>query len=161
MPEEWRPVAGYEGLYEVSDLGRIRSVKNEKTKHRGLVLSQAHNRGRYRQVTLKKGGHGRTLMVHQVVAHAFLGEQKPGLEVRHLNGDKEDNGVANLAYGTKSENMKDMVRHGTHRFGKSHCIHGHEFTPDNIYLTKAGYRVCKKCQNSANKRCYEARKARS
>src|SRR5690242_190605 len=114
--EQWRPVVGYEGAYEVSDHGRVRSLMREVPAGQrggtrlvpGRLLVAPLGRNGYRQVTLRR----RTHLVHALVATAFLGERPPGLEVCHNDGDSENNAVANLRYDTVSENRLDTVRHG-------------------------------------------------
>ena len=100
--EEWRPVAGYEKDYEVSSLGRIRRVNPP--------MSTLSCRGKYYVVGLK----GRTEYVHRMVLKAFRGSPPSGAVARHLNGNGRDNRLENLAWGTQSENMYDVVRHGRH-----------------------------------------------
>jgi hypothetical protein len=157
----WAAVPGWEGEYEVSDLGLVRSVDRVTTHGRrikGQILAQSGRRGPYPVVGLYRGGkrvESRT--VHSVVAEAFLGPCPPGLEVLHRDGNGMNNAVGNLSYGTRGENMLDRVRHGTHNHAaKTHCIHGHEFTPDNTYITTRGGRECRACQRR-RQRAYEQR----
>jgi hypothetical protein len=94
--------------------------------------------------------------VHVLVAAAFLGPCPDGQEVRHLDGDKLNNCLDNLIYGTRSENNLDTVRHGHHKKGlpKTHCSHGHEYTPENIYMHKKGdsfFRECLTCRSQRNR----------
>lgn len=121
-PEEWRPVVGFEGLYEVSDLGRIRSLDRVITipsrwggthaiPHRGRVLSLNLNKSGYLYVHL---GRRNARRVHRLVAEAFLDPCPAGMEVRHGPGGKTDNRAANLSYGMHSENQgADRLRDGT------------------------------------------------
>lgn len=86
--------------------------------------------------------------VHQLVAAAFIGPCPEGQEVRHWDGDPSNNAASNLLYGTHAENMQDMVRHGRNfnrNRGKTHCDHGHEFTPGNTWTDKRGSRYCRAC----------------
>lgn len=85
--------------------------------------------------------------VHWMVAETFIGPRPPGQVVRHLNGDPGDNRVENLAYGTHSENMLDMVRHGRNNTAKTHCPQGHPYAEGNLrIIPKTGGRVCRACQ---------------
>lgn len=87
--------------------------------------------------------------VHVLVAESFIGPKPEGLEVRHLNGNPEDNRVENLAYGTRSENVLDSVKHGTYRNAnseKTQCPRGHEYDRTNTYLTSRGTRQCRACK---------------
>ncbi|HEY1174793.1 MAG TPA: HNH endonuclease signature motif containing protein [Phytomonospora sp.] len=103
-----------------------------------------------------------TRHVHALVARAFLGPAPEGLEVRHLDGDKAHNGVENLAYGTRSENVLDRVRHGTHHeANKTHCPKGHPYSPENTYYRpdrRPGTgRMCRVCRAGAARRNTERR----
>lgn len=78
------------------------------------------------------------MKIHRLVANSFLGPRPAGLDTLHIDGDKTNNAVTNLRYGTRSENELDKVRHGTHHHSaKTHCKSGHEFTPEN---TRIAYR---------------------
>ena len=140
--EEWRPVARYGGKYEVSSLGRVRVTATAQ------VRSQHLNRG-YPTVSWYFEGKRGTVRVHQLVAEAFHGPRPDGMEVRHLDGVRTNNVPSNLAYGTHLENIQDTVRHGTARnayTGVTHCIRGHEFTPENTWLhVPSNKRACKTC----------------
>jgi hypothetical protein len=120
-PEEiWVPVAGYEGLYEVSDMGRVRSLDRVlpharlgKWRRRGIVLSASPVDGDgYLGVSLSKGGDQRCARVHHLVAEAFIGPRPFGLGVLHRDGKIPDNRATNLYYGTAQNNADDMIAHG-------------------------------------------------
>lgn len=118
MQETWKPVPGYEGLYEVSDQGRVRSldrvVPNGSPGGRliqGQPLKTAPAWGGYRRVCLPKN---KSFLVHCLVAAAFLGPRPDKHDVRHLNGNRTDNRLANLAYGDRAENLRDCYRYGSH-----------------------------------------------
>lgn len=114
--EIWKPVVGYEGLYEVSDQGRVRSLdkrvlcRGGKTRRiPGRMLKpQKHSAG-YSHVRLCE----RTLLIHALVLAAFVGPRMAGRDCAHGNGIKTDNRLCNLRYATKSENQMDRVAHGT------------------------------------------------
>lgn len=116
--ERWLPVVGYEGLYEVSDQGRVWSVprlclKWDGTRRAGgNILGQHFYRG-YISVTLYRDGKRRNWKVHQLVATAFIGPRPPGYETRHGPGGRRDNRLVNLSYGTPAENNRDRIRDGT------------------------------------------------
>lgn len=137
-PERWVPVPGYEGLYEISDLARVRSLRREGGRNQtygGRLLKWSAGRGGRYTVGLSRGGHGKNFPVHSLVAAAFLGPCPEGLGVLHGYGDCTNNVLSNLRYGTQSENLYDAVRHGTHFWAKrTHCKNGHEFTPENTRI---------------------------
>ncbi|MFI8590108.1 NUMOD4 motif-containing HNH endonuclease [Dietzia maris] len=164
MAERWKPIPGYEGHYEVSDAGQVRSLDRVITRSngapyptRGRVLSpsDAHPSG-HLYVHLMAGGDC-TRQVHRLVMAAFAGPCPEGMEVRHLNGDPTDNRLTNLAYGTRSENARDQVAHGVHnRASQVVCKNGHEFTPENTYVNGSS-RVCIECRR-AYKRKWRAKR---
>src|ERR1700730_15568184 len=118
MPVEWLPVPDFEGLYEVSNTGLVRSLprwarcKNSSQQLRpGRILKpyieQRPGHLGYRRVTLAKDGEKIRKFVHQIVAEAFIGPCPPGEQVRHGPSGVDDNGVDNLSYGTAQENAMD------------------------------------------------------
>jgi hypothetical protein len=116
---EWRPVVGYEGRYEVSDDGQVRSFGPATGQHGGGARGQRllkfwpHRKAGYPMVTLYRAGQPRvSRTVHSLVLAAFVGPRPPGLQTRHLNGVATDCRLTNLVYGTQSENEADKVRHG-------------------------------------------------
>jgi len=115
MTETWKPIAGYETLYEVSDEGRVRSIRSP---HGDGILRGDVDRYGYRRVVLVKDGGRKRHKVHRLVCHAFNGPPPEGTECGHRNGQRQDNNSANLAWITRSENTLDSIRHGTfHRHG--------------------------------------------
>ncbi|MBZ4580992.1 NUMOD4 motif-containing HNH endonuclease [Mycobacterium avium] len=160
----WKPIPGYEGLYEVSDEGEVRSL--ERVVEHGYsgtktiparVMRQKIDKGGYRRVGLRRDGKQRWLGVHRLVLAAFVGECPEGQEVCHGNGNRADNRLENLRYGTRSENMLDQIAHGTHNQArKTHCPQGHEY--DRVWRNRAGYqRICGQCQREQDKQ-YRAKK---
>lgn len=166
-PETWLPVPGYEGLYEVSDHGQIRSldrpsISNLSGMTRGRILRGYVDRDGYRIVSLCDAQSvKRKARVHRAVLLAFVGPAPVGMITRHLNGNPGDNRLKNLAYGTHYENHQDRIRHGNvpHR-NKTHCKQGHEFTPENTYIRPKtdGYRACRECARLRNRRRREVEK---
>ena len=113
----WKDIAGYEGLYQVSDCGGVRSLDRvaydgKRLKGRTLALARGDKYG-YLSVCLCNHGKQRKLYVHRLVAAAFIGHCPDGQEVRHGPNGPLDNSVGNLLYGTRSENHLDKRRDGT------------------------------------------------
>ena len=157
--ESWLPIAGYEGSYEVSDLGRVRSLDRlvphgaRLMRVDGRILKQLVNsRSGYLAVSLCLGGKNHTFTVHRLVANAFLGPRPELLECCHSNGDPLDNRAANLRWDTHQANVDDAVAHG--RMRKPACRRGHERTSENTYLwtDPRGYefRQCLDCRRQVN-----------
>ena len=116
MVEEWRDILGYEGQYQVSNLGRVRSLDrvinhpvNGPMRRRGGIHRCGKSKG-YLNVSLLRDGKTRTFTVHRLVALAFVGP--PTEQIRHLDGDKYNNAATNLAWGTAAENSADREKHG-------------------------------------------------
>ena len=103
--ERWRPVAGGEG-YEVSDFGRVKSLRWTPPR----ILKPGPSNYGHLSVVL---GPRNTRMVHQLVLIAFVGPRPPKMEVRHLDGNPANNRLENLCWGTRSDNIRDAIRHGT------------------------------------------------
>jgi hypothetical protein len=109
--EQWRPIPGYEP-YQASDLGRVRGIKG------GRVLSPVTTQYGYHQVSLCVGGKKLSRLVHRLVAFAFIGPQpSPEYDVLHWDGDKMNNRLDNLRWGTPKDNNDDQMRHGTRIVG--------------------------------------------
>lgn len=105
--EEWKPVKGYEGRYEVSNLGRVRSLKRATTN--GVVLKQTIKHG-YMHVCLSKENKPSTKRVHRLVAEAFIANPMGKPVVNHIDGDKTNNAASNLEWATNSENELHSFR---------------------------------------------------
>lgn len=108
--ETWKAVPGFEGHYEVSDLGRLASLKHGK---RRILKTPPVKRG-YLQCRLSKDGKGYQSRVHILVLLAFRGPRSTDHQTRHLDGNASNNRLDNLAWGTPKENAADTARHGTH-----------------------------------------------
>lgn len=150
MREEWRYVAGYEGLYEVSNLGRVRSTERLDSLGRpcrSVELRPDIRPSGHLRVTFSRDGSVRRFWVHRLVLDAFVGPRPKGTEGCHNDGDPTNNCVENLRWDTKSANALDRVRHGRDAHARNtHCPRGHELTADNIYWDQGGRsRRCRSC----------------
>lgn len=108
-PDVWRPVPDYEGLYEASHLGEIRSIDRVVVSKSGIprkltgrVLAQRYDKDGYLYTDLPKNGKLRTRKAHRLVIAAFRGKEH--LQVDHINNKKDDNRLGNLQYVTHREN---------------------------------------------------------
>lgn len=123
MEEIWKDIPGYEGKYQASNMGRIRSLdrmvrgvcrytgKEFFRKVRGQLLRPGQFcKCGHVSVVLGRGATGNP--VHQLVMKTFVGEPPEGMEVLHKNGDPTDNRLENLRYGTRTENILDVYRQG-------------------------------------------------
>lgn len=153
MAEEWRPVVGHEGAYEVSNQGLIRSLD------RRVPVRKDRSITRFApgvDITPQPSVHGhlyvyvggRSRPVHRLVAEAFIPNPDNLPNVLHWNDVPDDNRVENLRWGTQQDNIRDIVRNGNHHWAnRTHCIRGHELTEENTYKSpsRPRSRDCKKC----------------
>lgn len=150
--EEWRWCVGYEGCYQVSNLGNVRSVDRLDRlgrKQRGKMLQlYPGNRGYYEVKLCHPQRKPRTSFPHRLVAEAFVPNPEHYPQVRHLNDVKIDNRADNLAWGTHADNMSDGVRN--HVFPhRTHCPQGHPYSGDNLVVNSSG-RQCRTCIRERN-----------
>lgn len=126
MEEIWKPIVGWEGLYEASTHGRIRSLDRVvhhplgPKRRKGALMKQSTTATGYRFLTIRKDGRGQTLFVHRLVLEAFVGPCPQGMECRHMDGNSSNNRLENLSWGTARENAADRDTHGTTARGERH-----------------------------------------
>lgn len=167
-PEEWRPVVGYEGFYEVSDQGHVRSIDRSITRigkhgiphkvvYKGHLLRPAYMPPMgYGYVSLNRCGRARTLLIHALVLEAFHGPRPAGMVSCHNDGNANDNRPSNLRWDTQASNMRDRFIHAAeklpsglspdHKRGAT-CIRGHEYLAENTYINPStGRRTCRQCK---------------
>lgn len=124
MCERWKKIPGYEDLYQVSDLGRVKSfISWNGTNTR--ILKPGQDTHGYFAVNLYRRKKVKFTYIHQLVLKAFIGPCPDGMECRHLNDNKKDNRLINLAYGTRSDNLLDRTRNGISNSGDHKGIKNH------------------------------------
>lgn len=135
--EQWLDVVGWVGLYEVSNLGRVRAGKNRL--HRGHVLKAGRNKKTgYLTVSLTRSGAPRyCAYVHDLVCAAFIGPKPVGEEVRHRDGVRGNCAAGNLWYGTRSSNALDRHEHGTMNQAHGEAHYFHKLTDDDVRWIRA------------------------
>ena len=157
--EHWKPVVGYEGIYEVSDQGRVRGMERADSIGRplsGKNLAQNVTRRGYRTVCLCRDGIRSTKRVHRLVLEAFVGPCPEGMECCHWDDNPTNNALTNLRWDTTIENARDRFRNsgyrnigdiGRYNARKTHCPHGHEYTFENTYISPTNRRYCRACEH--------------
>lgn len=111
MPQIWKPVAGFEGRYEVSDDGQVRGLRRKR-----LLRPFPDNDG-YLRVNLSSQGNRRG--IHNLVLEAFVGPRSAGTQARHFpDSDRTNNRLDNLSWATPLTNQRDRDIHGTHNKGE-------------------------------------------
>lgn len=117
--ETWKPVKGFEGLYEVSNLGRIKALARKKNCNRGWgwikehIMKQTTASSEYCRVPLTNKEHiKKYYLVHRLVAMTFIPNPKNLPQVNHIDGDKLNNSVSNLEWCTREDNIKHAYKIG-------------------------------------------------
>jgi hypothetical protein len=135
--EEWRPVVGYENLYEVSSLGRVRTLGGGKARTHGRILKASVGTTGYLRVALSRANVSRTLKVHRLVAEAFLGACPPRGYVLHNDGNPLNNAPSNLRYGDARANLADAIAHGAWKPARGEAAGKAKLTEAKVKAIKA------------------------
>jgi len=106
--ELWKDVKGFEGIYQVSNKGRLKSFKASKD---GRILSNKNHKGGYLSVVLVCKSRMKSTRMHRLVAEAFLPNPENKPEVNHKDGNKQNNRVENLEWVTRKENHRHALKH--------------------------------------------------
>ena len=122
MEEQWRPVKGYEGHYEVSNLGRVKSLLRFKDNNKGKQIVESKIKDQtftagYPSLNIYLGGDVKRVYTHRLVADAFIPNPDNKKTVNHKNGIKTDNKVNNLEWATYSENTQHAIETGLAKQG--------------------------------------------
>ena len=140
MTEIWKDIPGYEGLYQVSNLGRVKSLSRivnyggRKRKTTEKILKQNISR-RYNSVQFQKCG--KTITVHRLVANAFISNPENKPQINHINGIRADNRAENLEWCTQSENQKHAYKIGLQKgFSCNHFTRKISVFRDEVLIKK-------------------------
>lgn len=160
----WKSIPGYEGHYEVSDTGLVRSLdrwiehrgnsSNGGRFQRGRLLKPSVSNGYHHMVQLSARGVPKVRLVHRLVLAAFVGPCPDGMVACHNDGNPINKNVENLRWDTQSSNIRDAVKHGTQRqVRKTHCPKGHPYDAENTYWRPDRYgRMCRACCRIADQK---------
>ena len=132
MSEEWVPIVDYEGIYEISNFGGVRSAIKRGNVYKGRILKPKIINGGYHVVELRKNKKSHSFLVHRLVLKAFVGVCPDGKQINHKDGNKTNNNLENLEYVTASENVLHafrigLISHVGEKNGNS------KLTKENIY----------------------------
>jgi hypothetical protein len=130
--EIWKNVIGYEGLYQISNLGIVKrtgSFRGVNKKYlNGYSLIPIDNGKGYLRIKLTKNNKSKRVMLHRIIAEAFIENKYNKPFINHINSDKKDNKIENLEWCTQSENIKHAVKVGRWTQGKQKIKkHGNKF----------------------------------
>lgn len=145
MKEVFKDVKGFEGLYQVSNLGRIRSLKRTVNKgkcHRTWdehFLRYGVDSKGYFRTALSKDGHSQTVKVHRLVAEAFLPNPQNLPQVNHKDGNKQNNSVENLEWCDAPYNMQHAVSNGLHNGLKGEQNPSSKLTKEDVQFIRDNY----------------------
>lgn len=129
----WKPIKNYEGLYEVSNLGGVRSIKT------GKVLRPRIIRGDYLQVVLYRDKRPKPFLVHRLVAAEFNENEFSKPEVNHIDGNKNNNRTDNLEWVTRCENQQHAFKTGLNNVGYGESSRHHKLTEAEVTEIRKSY----------------------
>lgn len=114
LKEEWKDIEGYEGLYQISNLGRVKSLKrNTKNQCKNAeVIKTQEIRNGYYSVSLWKNGVGKHHLIHRLISQAFIPNPNNKPQINHIDGNKTNNHIENLEWVTESENARHAYNNG-------------------------------------------------
>ena len=148
--ETWATIQGFQDSYEVSSLGRVRSLPRISVfngrwgavsrKQSGKILKQMKHTGGYLTVTLWRQGVSKICLVHKLVLEAFVSARPSGMQVAHGDGNRKNNALYNLRWASPKENQADRELHGTGRLGKKSYVKN-RFNVKQIKAIRKHYEV--------------------
>lgn len=122
--EVWKPIIGYEGLYEISNIGRVKSLNKVRVNgvwYNEKIIRPKPNKDIYHRVELSKNGKRRIIGVHQLIGWSFIPNPENKPNINHKNGIRNDNRVENLEWCTQKENIQHAWRTGLSKSRKGGC----------------------------------------
>lgn len=131
MFENWLPIIGYEGRYEVSNKGRVKTLlkNNSKTE----ILKPSNHIQGYLRVGLRKDGISKIISIHRLVASAFIPNPEDKPQVNHIDGIKSNNKIENLEWCTQKENAAHAVLNGIYNSAKGENAGHSKLKDSDIY----------------------------
>lgn len=119
--EEWRDIEGYDGFYQISDKGRVKSIKRQRVLsgrkyivNKEKILKPYKHNGGYLKINLCKDGKVKSFFIHRLILQAFK-PTKEKLNVNHIDGNKENNNLENLEWVTQKENVRHAYESGLNK----------------------------------------------
>lgn len=120
IEEIWRDIKGYEGLYQVSNYGKVKRIKTRYNNKCNKILKPSEDGSGYLSVVLCKDGKMKSFGIHKLVLGAFIGLCPKNMERCHNDGNIYNNYIGNLRYDTHYNNMQDSIKHKTIKNGSKH-----------------------------------------
>ena len=135
LPDEiWKDVVGYEGIYKISNFGRVKSFKQNKV----VILKKVLNDGYY-SIGLRKDGKRFKAKIHRLIAQAFIPNPDNKPFVNHIDGNKQNNCIENLEWVTGSENVRHAWQIGLNKSQKGSKHHNAKLTDEDVKFIRENY----------------------
>lgn len=148
--EEWRDIKGYEGKYQISNLGRVKTLprvvycavsRNTKTRVlKEIIHKQCDNGWGYKMVSFRvDGGKPKTKYIHKMVAECFLTRKEGDTQVNHIDGNKANNKAENIEWCTASQNLQHSFDIGLRSSRKGEAVPQSKLTESNVLFIRSEY----------------------
>jgi hypothetical protein len=137
MSEKWRDISGYEGIYKVSDLGKVKSFHRKSP----MILKQTLTKEGYMRLELNNSGISKKFTVHRLVAAAFVDNPENKKEVNHIDGNKQNNTKSNLEWNTSSENQLHAFDTGLQKGRKGSNHHNAKLVAKDVIEIRRLYNL--------------------